>query len=428
MKLLIKNATVVSMDKQRNKIEYNTDILIEDNIIKQIGQKIRKKVDKTIDATGKVVMPGFVNTHAHVPMCIFRETLDGYSLQDWLSKKIWPMERKLTPDDIYYASYLTFIEMIKTGTTTVNDMYFEVDSIIKAMKETGVRLQTTVTLGEKYCDGEERYNAFKKMLETYYNTDSKLTFNAGIHALYTTTSSYIDRCLALSKQYNINAHLHFCENLDEIKDIKRQYHKNPINVMLKKFTNTPFKPILAHCVCLTQDDIKKLNKINANISHCPISNLRLGCGVANIDYMLKQGLNISLGTDGQGSGCSMDMFETMKYTALLQKGRTRNPESLPSYEVLKMATINGAKALGLDHIIGSITENKVADLIIIDIDDITIKPVNDLISELVYNVKGSNVWGTIIDGNVLMENKKLLNIDENKIVNKVDEIYKRISK
>ena len=428
MKLLIKNATIISMDKQRDKIEYDTDILIEDNIIKQIGKKIRKKVDKTIDAAGKVVMPGFVNTHAHVPMCIFRETLDGYNLQDWLSKKIWPMERSLTFDDIYYASYLTFIEMIKTGTTTVNDMYFETDAIIKAMKETGVRLQTTVTLRNNDNDGEKRFNDFKKILENYYNTDSKLTFNAGIHGLYTTTSSYVDKCLALSKKYNINVHLHFCENLEEIKDIKRQFHKEPVNVLLKYFINTPFKPILAHCVCLTQDDIKKLNKINANISHCPISNLRLGCGVANIDYMLNQGLNVSLGTDGQGSGSSMDMFETMKYTALLQKGKTRNPESMPSYEVLKMATINGAKALGLDDIIGSIAENKVADLIIVDIDDITIKPVNDLISELVYNVKGSNVWGTIIDGNVLMENKTLLNIDENKIINKVDEIYKRISK
>ena len=147
MKICIKNCTLISMDEKRKEQEKNIDILIEDNKIKRIDKDIKTDADvKIIDATNRVVMPGLINTHAHVPMSIFRETLDGYNLQDWLSKKIWPMEDKLTNEDIYYASYLTYLEMIKTGTTTINDMYFMTEDIIKAAKEAGVRLQTTRTL------------------------------------------------------------------------------------------------------------------------------------------------------------------------------------------------------------------------------------------------------------------------------------------
>ena len=166
--------------------------------------------------------------------------------------------------------------------------------------------------------------------------------------------------------------------------------------------------------------------MNISVSHCPVSNLKLGCGIADIDEMLKNNINVTLGTDGQGSGSSLDMFETMKFTALLQKGINENPALLPAYEVLKMATINGAKALGLEEVIGTIEEGKSADIIILNIDEATIKPVNNLLSEIVYNVKGNNVETTIVDGKVLMKDRKLVGINEEKIYEMCEKIIKRI--
>jgi len=424
MKTLIKNSTLVSMNPLKDKIEYNKDILIEDDKIIKIEENINDNVDKIIDASNKVVMPGLINTHAHIPMSVFRETLDGYTLQEWMRQKIWPMEDKLTNDDIYYASYLSFIEMIKTGTTTINDMYFMTDSIIKAMKDTGIRLQTTRTL-MNLNSSFDKMDELKELIKNYKDKYENLTFNVGIHGLYTSTSDYLDKCIEFAKESNLPIHMHFCENKEEVEDIKNIQGKNPTDVLKEKFNN--HKMILAHCVKLTEEDINKMKDMNISISHCPVSNLKLGCGIAKIKYMQEVGINVTLGTDGQGSGSNLDLFETMKYTALLQKGVTEDPRNLRAYDVLKMATINGAKALGLDNKIGTIEEGKLADIIIIDINDVKIKPVNDLISQIVYNVKGNNVETTIVNGKILMENYKLNNIEEQFIYNECEQIINRIA-
>lgn len=428
MKTCIKNCTLISMDLKREKIEKNIDILIENNKIQQIGKNLEISDDiQYIDATNKVVMPGLINTHAHIPMSIFRETLDGYGLQDWLTKKIWPMEDKLTKQDIFYASYLSFIEMVKTGTTTINDMYFMTEEIIKAMQEVGVRLQTTRTVmnvsGKE--DGILRIKELKELIGKYNEKDERLTLNVGIHGMYTADSEYIDECVKIAKEYELPVHIHFCENTNEINDIKQIHQKEPIQVLKNKFNNV--KTILAHCVKLNESDIQQMKDMNISVSHCPISNLKLGCGIAKINEMLQNGINVTLGTDGQGSGSSLDLFETMKFTALLQKGITEEPKNLPAYEVLKMATINGAKALGLEKKIGSIEIGKLADIIIIDIEDTKIKPVNNLISEIVYNVTGNNVITTIIDGKILMKDRKITMDKEKEIYEKCDEIIKRIN-
>jgi len=425
MKICIKNCDLISMDSKRERVESNIDILIEENRIAKIAKDIDIKLaDKIINANGKVVMPGLINTHSHVPMSIFRETLDGYNLQDWLSKKIWPMEDKLTNEDIYYASYLSFIEMIKTGTTTINDMYSFAEEIIKAMQETGIRLQTTRTL-MSLNSPEKRLVELQELIDEYGKKYDTLTLNTGIHGLYTSDEPYVEKGIEIAKKNNLPIHIHFCENTTEVNDIEKAYGRKPVQVLKEKFQNT--KLILAHCVKLSEEDIDEIKDMDISVAHCPISNLKLGCGVAKIKYMLEKGINVGLGTDGQGSGSNLDLFETMKYTALLQKGITENPECLPAYEVLKMATINGAKALGLEEKIGSIEEGKLADIIIIDINDVKIKPINDLISEVVYNVKGNNVITTIVNGKILMEDGKLINDNEEQIYEECDKIIKRIS-
>lgn len=425
MNILIKNCNLISMSEDKEKLEENIDILIKNEKIEDIAKNIETKVDKVIDAKGKVVMPGLINTHAHVPMSIFRETLDGYNLQDWLEKKIWPMEDKLTDEDIYYASLLSFIEMIKTGTTTINDMYFMQEEIIKAALRTGARLQTTRTLVDITGDGEERLEELEKLIKRYKDTESNITINVGIHGFYTSNAPYIEKCVALARKYNLLVHIHFCENSKEKEDIKKAYSvESPVELIKKYFKG--LHVVLAHSVKLTKEEIEELKAENVYVSHCPVSNLKLGCGIANISYMLENGITVSLGTDGQGSGSNLDLFETMKYTALLQKGILENPKKLPAYEVLKMATINGAKALELEEKIGTIEKGKNADIIILDLNTVTTSPINNVFAEIVYNVKGTNVETTIINGKVVMENRELNGINEKEIYEKCEQIINRI--
>lgn len=422
MLILIKNCKLISMSESRPRIEEDVDILIDGKKIKKIDKNINEKVDKIIYADGKIAMPGFINTHAHISMSIFRETVDGFKLQYWLKNKIWPIEDKLSNEDIYWATMLSCLEMIKTGTTTINDMYFFTDYIIKAALEAGIRLHTTRTLmgnSEKDC---ERINELKDLIGKY--SDDKITINCGIHGLYTSSEDYIKECVNFAKENNLQIHIHFCENQQEREDIKKEYNvKNPAEVINRDFGG--IHNILAHCVKLSNEDIQILKKTNSYISHCPISNMKLGCGIAPIKDMIKEDLCVSLGTDGQGSGSNLDMFETMKFTALLQKGINEDPELLSSYDVLKMATINGAQALMDEKNIGTLEEGKLADLILINTNDVLMKPENNIFAQLVYNAKGYNVDTTIIDGNVLMENRNTL-LDENKIYEKCNKILENV--
>ena len=424
MKILIKNCNLISMSENRKKYEPNIDILIEDNKIKRIEKNINEDCEKVINASGKVVMPGLINTHSHISMSIFRETVDGLKTQDWLTQKIWPMEDKLTNEDIYYATMLSCIEMIETGCTCINDMYFMTEDIIKAALESGVRLQTTRTLMGHNKEDLIRLDELNNLLENYkYET---ITFNAGIHGLYTSNEEYVKKCVDFAEEKNLPIHMHFCENTQEREDIKIDYNvEEPSDVIKRDFKG--IHNILAHSVKISDKDIENLKETNTYISHCPVSNLKLGCGIAPITKMVEEGLCVSLGTDGQGSGSNLDMFETMKFTALLQKGINENPEDLPAYEVLKMATINGTKALNLNET-GKIEEGKLADLIIINMEETITNPINNIFAEIVYNVKGSNVDTTIINGKVLMENKKISNVNKKEIIQKCEEIINRIKK
>lgn len=425
MKIVIKNATLISMSEKREKIEEKVDIEIENTQITKIEKNISiDGANKVIDATGKIVMPGLINTHAHVPMSIFRETVDGYSLQEWLTQKIWPMEDKLTEEDIYDASLLSFIEMIKTGTTTINDMYFMTEDIIKAAKKAKIRLQTSRTLmGQDDEAGNKRIKELKTLLEKEQGKDDLITFNVGVHGLYTSSREYVEKCNEFAKEKQLPIHMHFCENAKEVEDIKNSYQESPIEVLTQEFKDV--KLILAHSVKVPKEEIKELKQLNVSVSHCPVSNLKLGCGVANITEMLKQGINVTLGTDGQGSGSNLDLFEQMKYTALLQKGIEEDATLIPAYEVLKMATINGAKALGLESQIGSIEEGKKADIILLDLKEAVTNPINDIYADIVYNAKGTNVVTTIINGRIVMEDKKIEQ-EEEKIYAKCKQIIDRI--
>lgn len=375
MDILIKNCNLISMSEKREKYEKNIDILISNGKISKIKKDIELSEDiKVIDATNKICMPGLINAHTHLSMSIFRETVDGYTLQDWLTKKIWPMEEKLTREDIYYASLLSFTEMIRTGSCMANDQYFMAEETIKAANKLGVRLQTTRTINDVADLGNQRLQELEELINIYNNKYDNITLNVGIHGLYTSGEETTKKSIEVAKKYNLPVHMHFCENTKERDDIVKDYNvKSPVDVLEKYFTET--HNILAHVVKLTDEEIEQIGKIDISVAHCPVSNLRLGCGIGKIQKMLNSGINVCLGTDGQGSGSNLDMFDTMKFTALLQKGEFEDARYMDSYEILKMATINGAKALKVEDKIGSIEENKDADIIILTLDNEVCQPI-----------------------------------------------------
>lgn len=427
MDILIKNCNLISMSEGRPKYEENMSIYIENGVITEISEEITPHMGAyIIDARGKVCMPGLINAHTHLSMSIFRETLDGYTLQDWLNKKIWPMEDKLTRDDIYYASLLSCAEMISTGTTCANDQYFMAEETIRAAVEMGTRLQVTRTVNDVANMQNERMEELEELIENYKDRYDLITLNVGIHGLYTTGRETVKEAIDIAERNNLPVHMHFCENQKEVEDIRREYEvESPVEALEDYFTDT--HTILAHGVKLIDEEIRKIAKMEMSIAHCPVSNLRLGCGVAKVQKMLDEGVNVALGTDGQGSGSNLDMFDTMKFTALLQKGVFENSKNMDSYEVLKMATINGAKALGLEREIGSIEEGKKADIILIDQNTEVTNPSGTVFANLVYNTKGGNVSHTIINGKLVMEDRQIEGIDKYELFQKCKEIIDRIS-
>ncbi len=402
----------------KNKDIINKDIVIEENKIIDIVDDYKDSYDYLIDAKNKIIIPGLINCHTHLGMSLFRATNDNMNLNDWLTKKIWPIEDKLTNEDMYYTTMLSILEMIKTGTTCANDMYYNSLGALKAIKETKIRMSYS------RCLINDDENKIKEFIELYKNNNSdKITFTVTPHSLYTCSKNYLIDCKKIADKYNLPIHIHLSENKEEVNTIKNKYHKLPVEV-LKDLGYLDNKLILAHSTFLEDSELELLKNKDISICHNPISNLNLGCGIADISKY-KNYVNICLGTDGQGSGNNLNMFYHMSLVDYLQKGIHSNPLVMSSYDVLEMATINGAKALGLNDKIGSIEVNKLADLVILDLNDITTLPNVDIISNIVHNAF-NNVDTVLIDGNILLENKKLkLNIDTNNIINKVNDIVRR---
>ena len=420
--MLIKNGNVIIFEADDVKVK-KVDIKIKDNIIEKIAEDIKpEENEKIIDATNKVVMPGLINTHAHIAMSIFRGTFEGCDLYTWLNQKIWPIEAKLTKEEVYNASMLSILEMISTGTTCVNDHYFFSEEIRKALTESKMRAVITRVLMDN--DGKEasenRINEFIDLYETRDEDNKLITYSVAPHGLYTCSGEVLEKARKLAIKYNLSIHVHFLESINEVEDIKNLHRMRASQVLKKYFDG--IHTILAHGVKLDDEDIEILKTMDCGISHNPLSNLRLGCKIADTTKYKQNGINVALGTDGQGSGNNLDMFEAMKMAALIQGGIHENEERLGSKDAIKMATINGAKLLGLDDKIGSIEEGKDADIIIVDIEpsltNIKLIPNNDIISNLVYNTDGKNVDTTIVNGEVLMEKRKFKYLQPEKIIEK----------
>lgn len=422
---LIKNGTVISMDLKRDKQFEIMDVVFSDNKIIYVGTDYQGEYDKVIDATGKIVMPGLINCHTHLGMSIFRATNDDLTLDSWLNDKIWPIEDKLTDDDLYYTTLLSMIEMIKTGSTCFNDMYFGYKGSIPAIKKCGVRgIYGRCLMGNMDKDSICRVDDFKKLYEEYKD-DDKICLSIAPHALYTCNLEYLKLCSDLAKEYNLPIHIHLSENMNEVKTVTNKFGMKPMEV-LDKVGMLEKRVILGHGTFLSDSEINMIKDRDVSVCTNPVSNLNLGCGIADLVKYKKNGINVCLGTDGQGSGNSLNLFYTMSLVDYLQKGKYEDPTVMSSYDVLKMATINGAKALGIDDI-GSIEVGKKADIIILDISDISLYPAYDLIPFIVHNCFYDVVDTTIIDGKILMMDKELkIDIDLNILRSKIEDIRRRL--
>ena len=417
MKTLIKNGLVLDMSKNQPNAEIK-DILIEDNIISRIEKDIDiDNIEKLINAEGKAVMPGLVNCHNHVAMTLFRGYADDSDLMSWLKEKIWPAEEKLTSKAVYYGSALGIIEMLKSGTTTFNDMYFFMEDVAKACIDSGIRC----TLGRSLIDSSDNDERITETIDLYRNfnrqANGRININIAAHAPYTCNPELIQKAVGLSKEFNVPLHIHLSETMDENNEIFEKYKMSPTQY-LKQNGVFDVPVILAHGVWLSDEDVDIIKSIQGGISHNPISNLKLACGIAPIIKYKNEGLTIGLGTDGAGSTNTLDMFEQMKVCNLMQKVSNMEPTIINAFETIKMATIDGAKVLGLEKEIGSIECGKKADIIIIDLNKPHLTPLNDVYSIIVYSANGADVDTTIVDGKIVMENRNLLTMNEIEIIEK----------
>ena len=421
MKILIKNGYVVSMVSDVVK----TDLLIEDGKIAFIGNT-DVEADKVIDATDKIVMPGLINAHTHVPMSIFRGYSDELTLNDWLRKKMWPIEDKMTADDAYWASMLSGIEMIKSGTTTFNDMYFFEDEIAKMAEQLGMRaILSRCIIGE----GEDMIKKAEEA-ETLYNNyhnkcEGRIKVCVGLHAPNTCPPETIRKGIELADKLGTPIHIHYLETKDEINYINNTYLSS-VTEYLKKLGLFNYHVMLAHGVHISDADIDVLKEISGGVVHNPVSNLKLGSGFAITAKLLKNEINVALGTDGQGSTNTLDMFLEIKLAAYMQKGMYNSATAITAEDVLKMATIKGAEVLGIDSEVGSLEVGKRADIIIINTNKPHLCPIHNIYSTLAYSVSGDDVETSIIDGNIVMENRVIQNVDEAEILTECNRVTRRL--
>ncbi len=289
--LLIKNGKVLLFKNDDVVIE-NKDILVQNGEIEKIENNINYEDAYVINAKDKIVMPGLINTHAHIPMSIFRVSTEGCSLYKWLHEKIWPIEDKLTKEDIYYASMLSFVEMISTGTTCINDQYFMPEEIRKAANNLKVRAVLTRPLIDTDGSLDTKIQEFREFYETRDKQNDLITYTVSPHGLYTCSGKCLQKAADLAKEYNLPVHVHFLESIDEISDIQKMHGMSASKVLKKYFDG--IHTILAHSVKLNDEDISMLKTMDCGIAHNPVSNLMLGCKIADTTKYLKEGLNVAL--------------------------------------------------------------------------------------------------------------------------------------
>ncbi|MDR0820997.1 MAG: amidohydrolase [Oscillospiraceae bacterium] len=426
MDILVKNVTAVVPLEEMTDVEV-TDIYIKDGIIAGMGEEPDEfKADKVIDGTGKLAIPALVNAHTHGYMSLYRGYADDVTLQEWLFNNMFPLEDATTPDDGYWGALLGYAEMLKTGTGAFLDMDIFGEPSCRAAADIGIRgVFSRGLVGKDRNDeaGIKRLNVVRDCLSQFKH-NNKITFAIGPHAVYTTGRDYLEYCAEVAEELSLSVHIHVSETVAEVENCKRDNGKSPVEYIAETglFDRSC---IAAHCVHLSDEDIAILSDKGVNIAHNPKSNLKLASGIAPVPKLVAAGLNVCLGTDGAASNNQLNMFSEMNFAALLHKGATLDPLALSALDVFKMATENGARALGLNS--GLLEPGRKADITILDLNRTNLIPnSNNLISALCYSATGTEVETVIVGGEVVLEGGKLTKVDEEEVKAKAEEAATRI--
>ena len=426
MGIVIENALVVLPEGAEDVIR-ETSLYIEGDKIAGIGDAPAGfSRDKVIDGKDKLVIPGLINCHTHSYMSFMRNVADDLSFMDWLFGKIDPIEQKMTDEDTYWGANLAIIEMMKSGTTCFNDMQMNIHQTTRAVKESGMR--AVICRGLVGSGNDEAGQM--RLRQAYEERDAaadcdRLTFKLGPHAPYTCDEAFLKIVAEEAKRENMGIHIHLSESESEIGQIQEKYGCTPI-ALAERSGIFDVPTIAAHCVQVTDDDIDILKRKNVSVVTNPASNMKLGNGFAPIAKMLEKGVNVCLGTDGAASNNCLNMFHELSLLTLIHKGTGKTPQCVSAKEGFRIATINGAKALGLEKEIGSIEAGKKADLAILDLNTPSLTPRNNLLAGLSYSANGSEVDTVIINGQITMENRRILTMDEKTVYKKVQETIERI--
>lgn len=409
MNVVIKNITMVLPDHSMLK----SDLYISGSKIVGIGTPPPKFYAwRTLDGSYKFAVPGFINTHTHAYMSVFRNWADDLDFNTWLFKRIMPAEDKLVQSIASWSSVLSCMEMLKSGITTFVDMHMFPECSAFAATQCGMKAVISRGLagGEDDKDGGTR--RIREALDEYekFKELPNLKFMLAPHAPYSCDEDYLREIAALSDDLNLGIHTHLSESQDEVHNCKNKYQATPIQLfdrcgLLKEST------IAAHCVHLTSEDIEILADRHVNVSLNTTSNLKLGNGVAPAKSMQDAGINLCLGTDGASSNNSLNMLREMQFVTLVQKGFTHDPEVMNASDVFDMATINGAKAVGMEDRIGKIEVGYDADIAIFDTQDPAFTPIGNPIAALCYSSAGITADTVICNGKIVIENKHLVSLD-----------------
>ncbi len=430
-KKIIYNARIITMNAQLEIIPEGS-ILIENGKIKSISpDKICDETATYTDAEGMFVMPGFINTHTHVPMTLLRGYADDLPLHEWLTEHIFPAEAQVvTPENVRIATRLAFLEMIKSGTTCFNDMYFFEDIIAEEAKKAGIRGMMGESLIDFPTPGFKTVNEGLTLCEKLiqkWKGDPLIHPSVCVHAPYTCSKETLLKTKKLADKYQTLLQIHLAETRKEVEDITRQTGLSPAKY-LYSLGLLDRNVIAAHCVWLNPEEIELMATTHTSIGHCPKSNLKLASGIADIDTYSKAGITVGLGTDGTASNNNLDMVEEMRFAALLSKVVNYKPEATDARQALKIATINGARALGLEQITGSLEVGKKADLIFVHANSTNMIPVYDEYSAVVYAMNSKNIRSSMVNGEWIMKDRVVLHIDKEDTMEQIRFIARNIRK
>ncbi len=427
MKTLIKNGYLITMEDET--VRENGFVVVEDDTIVLTGQGEAPKgpYDKVIDADEALILPGFINTHTHVGMGLFRGYADDLPLMEWLETKIFPMEDQWTTEYLYHAARLDILEMIQSGTTCFLSMYMFNYGAARAVLETGIR--AILARGTSGLGTEEKINAdfaeIRDLFQKYHGADGgRLQFWLGPHACYVCPPDYLKRMAALADELNAGVTTHIAETVSEVEGCVSSYGRRPLEHFLASglFRHPA---VVAHCVWLNDGEIETLKKHNIGVAYNPESNMKLGSGIAPVVKMLRAGVKVALGTDGSSSNNDLNMIGEMRSAAFLQKAANCDALALSAWEVLRMATVYGAEILRLGHTIGKLAPGYQADIILVGTKAVHMRPLHDPVSNLVYSADKSDVKTVMVKGRILMENR-VTQLNEAEIIQNAEETFRKM--